>query len=281
MNKRQPRGGRTALFLTLRIAACCAAVGAPYAASAGDASGAANAAAQAREIATLKQLLASRYPDVQVTDIQPSPVPGIYAVYSPDTVVYADRTGEYVIAGHLIATGTKTDLSKDALDDHDSIKFDQLPIDKAIKTVRGTGERTIAVFADPDCPYCHNLEKELAGLTDVTIYTFLYPLASLHPDARNKAHAIWCAQDRSEAWHDWMILDKGAPAASDDCKQDPIDAIMTLGSTLKIASTPVIFLENGHRVSGTRTAAQLNALLGKAHAEKLQAATNGAGHARS
>jgi thiol:disulfide interchange protein DsbC len=272
--------GRAALFWMLCLGAGCAAVGPLYAARAGETPAAANAS-QAREIAALKQLLASRFPEVQVTDIQPSPLPGIYSVFSPDSVVYADRTGEYVIAGTLIATRTKTDLSKEALDEHDSIKFDQLPIENAIKTVRGTGERTIAVFADPDCPYCHNLEKELAGLTDVTIYTFLYPLTSLHPDARNKAHAIWCAPDRSEAWHDWMILDKGAPASSEDCKQDPIEAVMTLGSTLKINSTPVIFLENGHRISGTRSAAQLNALLGKAHADKLQAATHASTHARS
>jgi thiol:disulfide interchange protein DsbC len=279
MNTRQR--ARAALFSILCLAATGAMLEPPRVARAGEAPVAANAATQAREIAVLKQLLASRYPEVQVTDIQPSPLPGIYAVYSPDAVVYADRTGEYVIAGPLIATRTKTDLSKEALDDHDSIKFDQLPIDKAIKTVRGTGERTVAVFADPDCPYCHNLEKELAGLTDVTIYTFLYPLTSLHPDARNKAHAIWCAEDRSGAWHDWMILDKPAPAATEDCKQDPIDAVMSLGSTLKIVSTPVIFLENGHRVSGTRTAAQLNGLLGRAHADKLQAATHGSDHVRS
>ena len=190
-------------------------------------------------------------------------------------MVYVDRTGEYLFGGPLIATRTKADLSHQALDDRDSIQFDQLPIDKAIKTVRGNGERTLAVFADPDCPYCHNLEKELAGLSDVTIYTFLYPLVQLHPDARNKAHAIWCAPDRSVAWRDWMILDKGTPAAASGCTQDPIEDLQALGSSLKVASTPVIFLENGHRISGTRTAGQLNASIAAAHTERLHAASNG------
>ena len=147
--------------------------------------------------------------------------------------------------------------------------------------MRGNGERALAVFADPDCPYCHNLEKELAGLTDVTIYTFLYPLTSLHPDAKNKAHAIWCAADRSETWHDWMILDKPAPAPAADCAQDPVDDLLALGARLKIVSTPVLFTENGHRVSGARSAAEINALLAAAHADKLRAAANLPKNARS
>jgi len=237
-------------------------------------------AAEPQDIAAIKQVLASRYPEVKMTDVRASPVPGIYEVFSTDSVAYIDRTGEYLIAGPMIATRTKTDLSRQALDNRDTINFDQLPLDQAIKTVRGTGERMVALFADPDCPYCHNLEKELAGLSDVTVYTFLFPLTALHPDARNKAHAIWCAQDRSAAWHDWMILDKGAPAVK-DCVKDPIDDVLALGSSLKVESTPVLFLENGHRVSGTRTAAQLNDMLSSAHADKLRAASGGARSAKS
>jgi thiol:disulfide interchange protein DsbC len=232
------------------------------------------ASSDTQDIAAIRKVMASRYPEVQVTDVLPSAVPGIYSVFSADSIVYTDRTGEYLIVGPMIATRTKTDLSKQALDDRDTINFAELRLDKAIKTVRGTGERTVAVFADPDCPYCHNREKELAGLSDITVYTFLYPLTSLHPDAKNKSHAIWCAQDRSAAWHDWMILDKAPPAPTNECTQDPVDEVLALGSKLKIFSTPVIFLESGHRVSGSRTAAELNALMGTAHTEKPRAAAN-------
>ena len=229
-------------------------------------------AADTAEIDAIKKILASSYPEVQVTDIRPSPIAGLYQVFSADAVVYVDRTGQYLLGGPLIATHTKTDLSKQALDERDAIKWEQLPLDQAIKTVRGNGQRTIAVFADPDCPFCHNLEKELAGLDDITIYTFLYPLTSLHPDARNKAHALWCAPDRSAAWHDWMILDKAPAAPSVPCTEDPLDNLQTFGRTHKIASTPVIFLENGHRISGTLASAQLNTLLTTARTEKLHAA---------
>jgi energy-coupling factor transporter ATP-binding protein EcfA2 len=57
----------------------------------------------------------------------------------------------------------------------------------ALTEVRGKGTRRLAIFSDPDCPYCRRLEAELRGLDDVTIHTFLMPLASLHPAARGKA----------------------------------------------------------------------------------------------
>jgi thiol:disulfide interchange protein DsbC len=225
------------------------------------------------DIAAIKETLSKSYPEVHVVDVKASPIPGLYQVFSPDAVVYVDRTAHYLIGGPLLDTRTKADLSQDALDARGAIQFSQLPLDKAIKTVRGDGSRIIAVFADPDCPFCHNLEKELAGLTDVTIYTFLYPLVSLHPQAQAKAHAIWCAPDRGAAWHDWMILDQPAASPAVACTVDPIADLLELGKTLKIDSTPVVFLENGRRVGGTRPSAQLNALMTSAHRERTSAGT--------
>jgi hypothetical protein len=59
------------------------------------------------------------------------------------------------------------------------IDFNGLPLEHAIKTVRGDGARQLAVFSDPDCPYCLVLEREtLSKIDNVTIYTFLYPAAA-------------------------------------------------------------------------------------------------------
>jgi thiol:disulfide interchange protein DsbC len=240
-----------------------------------------NAADQAKEIAAIKQSLANRYPDVPMTEVRPSPVAGVYEVLSTDSVAYVDRTGDYLIAGPMIATRTKADLSQQVLDDRDAINFSELPLDEAIKTVRGDGDRRLAVFADPDCPYCRNLEKELSGLGNVTIYTFLYPITALHPDARNKSRAIWCAPERSQAWHDWMILDKAVAAPTSDCSDAVIDEVLKLGTALKISGTPVVFLENGHRISGARTAAQLDGAIETAHRDKPRAASNGTVHPKT
>lgn len=56
--------------------------------------------------------------------------------------------------------------------------FGGLPLDLAIKQVRGNGMRKLVVFDDPNCTYCKRLAAETADITDVTIYTFLYPILS-------------------------------------------------------------------------------------------------------
>src|SRR5262245_61065681 len=101
----------------------------------------------------IKQLMESRFPNVKVVDVQPSPMPGIFEVYTGDNIAYTDRSAEWIINGPLIETRSQRNLTNERIDARRSIDFSELPLDKAIRTVRGNGKRTIAVFSDPDCPF--------------------------------------------------------------------------------------------------------------------------------
>ena len=129
------------------------------------------------------------------------------------------------------------------MNERGKVDFKTLPVAQAIKVVKGNGSRTFAVFSDPDCPYCQQLEKSLLSVTDYTMYVYLYPIAALHPQAPVKAHAIWCAPDRALAWNEWM-KDKKLPATNKACSGDPIDSLQKLGDTLHINSTPTLFFAN-------------------------------------
>jgi thiol:disulfide interchange protein DsbC len=176
-----------------------------------------------------------------------------------DQIVYADASGDYLIVGSMVDTQTKKNLTEARLNDHGKIDFKSLPLDKAIKVVKGNGSRVFAVFSDPDCPFCQQLEKSLLPVTDVTMYVFLFPIASLHPQAPAKAHAIWCAKDRSQAWNDWMHEKKLPPDTS--CSGDPVDALQRLGDSLHINSTPTLFFANGRRVAGAISTKDIEAIL--------------------
>jgi thiol:disulfide interchange protein DsbC len=206
--------------------------------------------------AQIKKNLEARYPQVKVVDVKPAPVAGLYEVFTGDSIVYASPDGSYLIGGPLINTANKSNVTAARLDERNSIDFAALPLDLAIKTVKGDGRHTLAVFADPDCPFCKELEHSIAAFDDVTVYTFLFPITSLHPDAATKAHTIWCASDRSQAWGQWML--DGKPAVgSEGCKDDPLDKLQELGKKLRIGSTPTLFFANGQRVGGTLTSEQL------------------------
>jgi thiol:disulfide interchange protein DsbC len=222
----------------------------------------------AKTAATIKSTLESRYEGLKILDVTPSPLPGLYEVFTGDGIVYSDKTGDRLLVGKLVDTKTKKDLSGEKLDARNAIDFNSLPWDRAIKIVKGDGSRRLAIFADPDCPYCKKLERELQSVNNVTAYVFLYPLTDLHPKANEHAHAIWCSADRSTAWTDWML--KQTPPTAAPCDNDPIAQNSDLGKTLRISQTPTMFLSSGKRIGGALTAAQIEQLITSADGKAMQ-----------
>lgn len=215
-------------------------------------------AGEAEMEARLKEL----YPSTRITAVRPSEVSGLYEVTMGRSVAFTDPTGRYFVFGHLFDMKEQKDLTAQRLSDINRIDFAQLPLQDAIKTVRGDGSRKLAVFSDPDCPYCKGLEGELVKLDNVTLYTFLYPLEGLHPDAKGKSERIWCASNRARAWSEFMTTGKlpDAPKCA-----TPIERINQLAGSLGINGTPTLILQDGSLIPGAASAAEIERrLAGKA-----------------
>ncbi len=142
-------------------------------------------------------------------------------------MIYTDAKVSYVVVGSIFDADTKQNLTDARLRQLNRVAWDQLPLDLAIKKVKGNGARKLAIFSDADCPYCKRLESEMKTLDNVTIYTFLFPIAQLHPDAARKSAMIWCAPDRSKAWDEWFASGK-LPNNKGDCAT-PIAKTAQLG----------------------------------------------------
>jgi thiol:disulfide interchange protein DsbC len=84
-------------------------------------------------------------------------------------------------------------------------------------------------------------------------------LEQLHPDAGNKAKAIWCAADRSKAWQDWA-LNGQLPKQTSRC-DTPIDKVAVLAHRLSVNSTPTIFFADGKRMLGAYPADEIESAL--------------------
>lgn len=216
----------------------------------------------------LRKAIEAEYPRVQVGQITKTPYGGLYEVVVNGQIIYTDEKFSFLIVdGGLIDTRTKKDVTKERMADLMRIDFAALPLNQAVKVVKGKGTRKIAVFSDPDCPYCKRLEQqELVKLDDVTIYTFLYPLEQLHPDAARKSRLIWCASNRAKAWQDW-VLSGQLPKNTGDC-ETPLAKLDELGKKLGVNSTPTIFLSDGRRIQGAYPADELGRLMNEAAAKK-------------
>lgn len=211
--------------------------------------------------ASLKKAIETVYPKLKVQSITKTPYAGLYEVFLDGQIIYTDDKFSFLIAeGKVIDPVSRRNLTGERLDELNKVDFASLPLDQAIKVVKGNGSRKLVVFSDPDCPFCKRLEqRELVNITDVTIYTFLFPLEQLHPDAANKARAIWCSADRAKAWTDW-VLNNQMPKAATNC-DTPIEKIATLGRKLGVSSTPTLILQDGKRILGAYPAKEIEQAL--------------------
>lgn len=205
----------------------------------------------------LKSKLQGQYPSTTFTDVKPSPINGLYEVIMGRNIAYTDSTGKYMLFGHVFDMSAQKDLTADELTEISKIDVSKLPIKNAIKTVHGNGKRVMYLFSDPECPFCKQVEPELAKLDNVTIYTFPFPIESLHPGTTDVSKRIWCAKDQSAAWK--QMLAKGTlpkEAATADCN-NPIEANGRLGDSLGIRGTPTLIFSNGTIIPGASTAAEI------------------------
>lgn len=197
----------------------------------------------------------------KVENVRKSGALGLYEVQIDGELVYTDEKVTHILLGDIIDTKTRKNLSEERKQKLSQIKFSDLPLDLAVKQVKGNGKRVLATFEDPNCSYCKKLAKELQGMNDVTIYTFLYPILS--PDSSEKAKNLWCATDRVKAWNDLMI--EGKIPASSNCDH-PTEKVTAFGRKLNIRGTPTMFFADGSRVPGYMPSALLEKALDKGSA---------------
>ncbi len=216
--------------------------------------------------AQIRKVLEAKLGNVRIEGIAPAPIPGLWEVRFRDGqgvhVLYTDASAAHVIDGRIIDTRTSRDLTDERLRKLNAIKFDQLPLDLAVKVQRGNGKRVLAMFSDPYCPACRQFEKALQQVDDITVYVFMYPV--IRPENADHSRAVWCSADRAKAWLELAAAAQPkVPKAKKDC-EDPVDKVLELGRSLRVNSTPTLILANGERLSGGLSAPDLRSALDQA-----------------
>lgn len=211
--------------------------------------------------ASVKKAVEAAYPKFKVESVTKTPYAGLYEVFMAGQIIYTDEKMSFLIAeGRLVDPKTKKDITGDRLEELTKIDFSSLPLEQAIKVVKGNGSRKLVVFSDVDCPYCKRLERnELSNITDVTVYTFLYPLQQLHPDAPAKSKSIWCATNRVKAWENWILNDQ-LPKTTGNCEV-PLEKVGELARKIGVTSTPTLIFANGKRMMGAQPYKEIEAAM--------------------
>ncbi len=210
----------------------------------------------------LRKAIQPHFQGHTIDSLKKTPLLGLYEVVVGDEVFYTDDKANYFFFGHMIDAKSRTSLTNERIQEIKAarrVPLDSLPLQHAIKVVKGDGSRKLAVYTDPNCPYCKQLEKELLNINNVTIYTLLYPVLKGSMELSKK---IWCAKDQIKAWDEFML--KGIAPTGKDC-DTPLDALLKSGHENKVSGTPTLVFADGSIVGGMIPAATIE--------EKLESAS--------
>ncbi|MGB8696527.1 DsbC family protein [Acinetobacter sp.] len=201
---------------------------------------------------TVKTNLSKQHPNLKIENIQATDMKGIYSGSMDGQVVYVGEDAQHILVGSMYRLSDQKNLTKDLVLEQNSIDWKKLPLQEAVKSVRGNGKRQIAIFSDPNCPYCKQLEAEINKLNDVTIYTFIYPIKT---QSIAVSKQVFCEKDPTLAWSN--LISKGIQPSSNKSCANPIERNLSLGKSLGLNGTPAIVFSNGFKVMGVRSAPEI------------------------
>ncbi|EKD40833.1 MAG: hypothetical protein ACD_74C00155G0009 [uncultured bacterium] len=196
--------------------------------------------------------LKANFPNMQFSEINDTPVKGMYEVVTGNNIIYyVPETGNLIFGEVWSKDGKSfTDITRQKLV---SKKLSSLPLDKAVKI--GNGKNVVIEVTDPDCPFCRKASDFFEKRKDVTRYVFMFPLAQLHPNAEKKARFILSSKDQSKAYKEVMSgkYDQGGslPAFSDN---NLVQEHQKVAAMLGVKGTPNFWI-NGNHIGGADFAA--------------------------
>lgn len=251
--------------VTLALPPLASAQGAPAPAAAAKPAAKPAAAPLSAEAQAIRRMVTERFPGADVRHVARTGYSGLYEVMLDDQMIYVDPKVDFIFVGSMYDAKSRVNLTEKKTRELNRIAWSDLPLNLALKKVRGNGSRRLAVFSDADCPFCARLEQTLLEIDNVTIYTFLYPIDQLHPDAARKSRMIWCAPDRQKAWDEFFVSGK-LPDNKGEC-ENPLAATAALGQKLKVSATPTLVFADGSIVPGALPAQNLEQELVRAEAD--------------
>ena len=207
-----------------------------------------------------EDILKKLAPAGAVTEVKRSPIGGLWQVdvevNGQKGIFYVDFAKKNIVLGQRIQIMPIADIGKPVPEK--KIDFSKLPLKEAIVLGPRKAEKKVAVFTDPDCPYCRKLHDEMKQLLskrkDVAFYIFLRPLP-MHKEAYKKAQAVLCEKSLT-------LLDdafSGKPLPEPTCSGAQVDKNNALADSLEFGGTPTMVRFDGGVLPGYLPADQLSA----------------------
>lgn len=206
------------------------------------------AAAEPISIDGIKKSLESVLPEVEVSDIRVSKIPGLYQVMIGAEIFYVSSNGQYLLRGDLFDLANKVNLSEQDRTIARASILSEIPEGDYIEYAPEKPGKAIYVFTDVTCPYCQKLQADVPALTGkgLTVRFLAFPRNGAGTPAFSHMESVWCSANRNQALTEAMA---GKTVAAARC-ENPVEAQFALGQALGVRGTPAIYTDDGRLFAG-------------------------------
>ena len=203
----------------------------------------------------IRAALGRLVPDMKISSIAESRVPGLYEVVFGAEVVYMTADGRYLLRGDLLDLGQHRNLSEDQRISMRREMLSKIPKDEFIEFAPAHPTHTLYVFTDIDCGFCRRLHQNMPAMNanGIAVRYLAFPRAGIGSSTFKNMESVWCAPDRNKALTEAKL---GHAFKGGHCK-NPVARQYTLGERMGVHGTPALFEANGKSLGGYMSVEEL------------------------
>lgn len=217
---------------------------------------------QAKIINKLKQAR----PELNYTEIESSPIDGLYKIKINGQVAFVTADGAYLVAGDMfeVAVGNLINLQdqdrREAEIAFESQRAKMIgAVDKSdmiIFSPKGDVKGYVSIFTDIDCGFCRKLHREIDSFLDrgIEVRYLAFPRAGVNSKSAQKLATAWCAKDRQLSMTQFK---EGKDMPIETCANNPVADQYMLGQEVGVNGTPALVLASGKLIPGAVSAEYL------------------------
>lgn len=191
---------------------------------------------------------------LQVVQISSTPMADMFeVVISSGEVLFADKTGTYLIAGEMFMTRPDglVNLTAETRKTQVAQMLQNVPEEEMIIFEADDPKGEITVFTDVDCTYCRRLHNEIEQINDygITVRYMAYPRGGTASPALAKMISVWCAGDEEGRRSALTDAKHGDTLPQWQCENPVLDHY-NLGNRIGVTGTPAIVMSDGTLMPG-------------------------------
>ena len=201
----------------------------------------------------IREGLKNILPDGAVIElIEPSPIPGIYAVYYGDLQpIYVTQDGSFFIYGDIykINVNSISNITEKSIAERRKLILQNIPSEELISFKSSNEQFSVIVFTDVDCGYCRKLHNQIDEYNSlgISINYAAFPRSGLGTSAFTKMVGAWCSNNPKDSM---TKLKNNLTLDISFCENQPVSKQYIIGKKLGVDGTPSFFSMDGEMFPG-------------------------------